>query len=156
MKLEKEEFLDLVESFLSEDQPVTTKVSGGSMWPTIPHGAIVQICPIKPEDVRLGDVVLYKYSGMGTVVHRVSLLFQRAAKPHIQTWGDNNNCPDPPVRRSKVIGKITAFSVEDGWKRLDEPCRTYLRYFFKRYGLYYLRRSLHKLVMPETSKKHHL
>jgi signal peptidase len=71
-------------------RPLT--VMSGSMTPTIRTGDVVIAMPIKPLDVRPGDIVSFKDPGRGgaLVTHRVRHMRRRGAKVDFITRGDAN------------------------------------------------------------------
>ena len=81
-------------------------VRGGSMEPAIPLGSIVVVHAIRPESVRVGEVVTYR-TPQGTVVtHRVTAV---SAGPGLsfETKGDASTSADPaPVPASELVGGV--------------------------------------------------
>nr|WP_306793119.1 signal peptidase I [Desulfopila inferna] len=142
MKLQSVEFEILIKTFFAEGHGVTVRSKGASMAPTVVEGAMVRILPITPDAVRLGDVVLFKKEGIGTIFHRVALKFRRNNRQYIQTWGDNVPHPDSCFPRSEILGKVVAYQINDIWYSLGNPRYFYLKFFLKRYGIYYFWRSL--------------
>jgi signal peptidase len=66
------------------------------MYPTIRENESITVEPIEPQDVKVGDIILYR-SGESVVAHRV-------------------------IRIEKVEGKASRFILrEDTWGTLDEP-----------------------------------
>lgn len=68
-------------------------VTGRSMEPTIPVGAIVLVRPIAPDDVRIGDVVTMRGSA-GLITHRVIGIERGRAGREFTLQGDANPVPD--------------------------------------------------------------
>lgn len=48
----------------------TIEVAGGSMRPLIPVGARVRVVSCEPEEIRVGDIALFRH-GRSLIVHRV-------------------------------------------------------------------------------------
>lgn len=72
-------------------------VEGQSMEPTLHTGDLVLLLPKKPEDIQVGDVIVYRRYG-GYVIHRVVYVYQGDNGEYCYvTWGDNrvtNKFPD--------------------------------------------------------------
>jgi len=81
----------------------------GSMKPKMPPGTLVVVKPVKPEQVRVGDVLTYQIeSGKKAVAtHRVERVeITLAGKYSFIMKGDANDVSDPsPVRPEQVRGK---------------------------------------------------
>ena len=81
----------------------------GSMRPTMPPGTLVVVKPVKPEQIRVGDVLTYQIeSGKKAVAtHRVERVeITLAGKYSFIMKGDANDVSDPsPVRPEQVRGK---------------------------------------------------
>jgi signal peptidase len=71
-------------------RPLT--VMSGSMTPTIRTGDVVVALPVKPLNVRPGDIVSFKDPGHGgaLVTHRVRQMRRRGARMDFITRGDAN------------------------------------------------------------------
>lgn len=75
----------------------TLTVLSGSMRPEIPEGSVVVVTPLRPDQVRVGQILTYAVpEGDHRVVsHRVVELVRGGDRPVIRTQGDANNAPDP-------------------------------------------------------------
>jgi signal peptidase I len=75
----------------------TMTVLSGSMTPTIPVGAVVVITPLRPSDIRVGQILTFAVpDGAGKIVsHRVVEVDHGDGRPMIRTQGDANQAPDP-------------------------------------------------------------
>ena len=94
-------------------------VSSDSMSPILLTGDIVAYTPIKIEDVKIGDVVVFKsyihWPDEKIVVHRVSEI-KKDSKGNLilETKGDKNKftdqaglyTPEPYIRGDHLIGKV--------------------------------------------------
>lgn len=79
----------LFESILEElkNRPVQFTVTGMSMWPFICHGrdqVIIEKCRL--DDIKVGDIVLYKISSSQYILHRITDIKNRI----FETTGDGN------------------------------------------------------------------
>jgi signal peptidase len=87
--------------------PLTILTS--SMEPGLPPGTLVVVAPVKPEEVRIGDVITYQIeSGRPEVVtHRVTeVTASTSGDTTFILQGDNNDEPDPPVMAIQLQGKL--------------------------------------------------
>ena len=146
------EHAELVLSLLADGHSVTKKDSGDSMLPSITSGAVLQIEPLAQTQPRLGDVVFFEACDGRTIIHRVSLCFRRKSHLWIQTWGDNCQKPDAPVPISKVLGRIASMQINGDWKPLRNNRILYFHYFIKRYGWFYLGKTLEKMKRILTGR----
>jgi len=75
----------------------------GSMLPVLGSGAFaLQIVPLKPDDIQVGDIVSYHYDGR-IIIHRVIETGSDESGRYFITKGDNNPEADPePVRFSQI------------------------------------------------------
>jgi signal peptidase len=81
-------------------------VLGGSMEPTIHVGSIVIVRKVKPEDVKVGDIIAFK-TGESKTIHRVIDKVVEGGSFYFRTKGDANEDPDPwIVRPEDVLGKL--------------------------------------------------
>jgi signal peptidase len=81
-----------------------------SMSPTFEHGSLILTRYINPEEVREGDIIIFRDNSDVTTstIHRVAMVNQ-AAGLNYTTKGDANETDDPvPVPAEMVIGKLHA------------------------------------------------
>ncbi|NLX46584.1 MAG: signal peptidase I [Euryarchaeota archaeon] len=79
-------------------------VRSGSMSPDIDSGDLVISNAVDDEDIRVGDVIIYRHAGV-LICHRVIAL--DAESNWIQTQGDANEDPDPyTVSYDDVVSEI--------------------------------------------------
>lgn len=89
-------------------------VSGVSMQPTLYAGDIVIVKNVAPEEIAVGDVILYKLSN-GMVLHRVIEIQNENGQIQFITQGDGLNIVDNPVGESQLKGKMIASIPKLGW-----------------------------------------
>jgi len=77
-----------------------------SMTPTLPAGDYLVIKGVRPEDVSVGDVIVFKRQyGDELIVHRVKEKLVVNGETRYRTQGDNVPSPDPYlVRHEDVVG----------------------------------------------------
>jgi signal peptidase I len=89
----------------------TLIIGGGSMEPALPIGAAVVVEPVRPTDIRVGDVVsLRSGSNLQSIfTHRVTRIVPRAGTIWVETKGDANADVDPSITSTEhVIGRVSA------------------------------------------------
>jgi hypothetical protein len=88
--------LDLVRS----GQTVSFVARGGSMWPTIPSGTVLEIVPCAAAALRQGEVAAFERNGT-VVVHRVV----RVGADAVRFRGDALPDPDGDIPFERVLGR---------------------------------------------------
>ena len=117
--LPNNEILADVIKLLNEGQRVTLPVKGNSMLPFI-IGGVESVELVKPESVKVGDVVLAWINGNRYVVHRVI----RIDGDRVQLMGDGNLGGDERCSLQEVSGRADYVIGKDGRKRyLYSPWR---------------------------------
>jgi signal peptidase I len=84
-------------------------VLSGSMEPALHTGGVAFIEPVKPEDVRVGDMVTHisRDWNNSRVTHRVIELVNDPSGLKVRTRGDANEAADPELIDAKtVIGRV--------------------------------------------------
>ncbi len=86
-------------------------VDGYSMCPTLREGDLVISYNVSPEDIRVGDIIIYESYKKELIIHRVVGVSVVNGKYYYVTKGDNNREPDPfKVPYEKVRGKVLEVS----------------------------------------------
>lgn len=85
---------------LATADPMMT-VTSNSMWPVLKRGDLVFIKAVKPDDIEIGSVIVFRH-GEGMAVHRVVEITAWT----ITTRGDANTKPDSPIFYEDVIGRV--------------------------------------------------
>jgi len=82
-----------------------------SMKPAVNPNDLVITRPVSPEDIRVGDVILYRVTianSTYTILHRVvEIRTDEAGKTYYRTKGDNRRYPDPwEVYPDQIVGRL--------------------------------------------------
>ena len=87
------------------------------MYPTIRENEAITVEPVEPQDVKVGDIILYRF-GDSVVAHRVMRIEKREGNAsrfilREDTWGTL----DEPVEAEQILGKVV--SVERAGRNID-------------------------------------
>ena len=106
---------------LNTSTPMVVVVSG-SMEPNINKGDLLFLQGVDPEDIEVGDVIVYDAHGLwlgapdDPIVHRVIDIFKEDGKLYFVTKGDaNREGIDEPVGFDRIVGKLAQIE-RDGLK----------------------------------------
>lgn len=99
--------LDISEEILGKGSKIRFIATGTSMGPFIKHGDIIEIEPIEPASVRVGDVIFFSRPGGHAVVHRVIKKDKGENGITFLTKGDALRGFDNTVASEQVLGKVT-------------------------------------------------
>jgi len=81
--------------------------SGTSMYPLIKEGDICRFIPLSPaEKINMGDIILFLSDHERLIGHRYIKSFAEGESVYCIFKGDMNAHPDPPVERSRLIGRL--------------------------------------------------
>ena len=82
-------------------------ITSGSMWPALKEGDLVFVQGIQKEDLKVGDIVVYKNKNNNTfTIHRVVKLNPE----NFVTKGDGNFNEDEPALYPDLVGRsLTLF-----------------------------------------------
>ncbi len=96
-------------------------VEGHSMHPLFESGDVVIVERVMPQDIHVGDIIVYRGCGGHLIIHRVFHVCRLPGGTYCYTtWGDNNPIPDTPliscsnaycdnlpcIPYSRVLGKV--------------------------------------------------
>ncbi len=85
-------------------------VEGKSMEPLLQTGDLVLVVKTSPNDIHVGDIVVYKRPGGELVIHRV-LKIDKAGNEYLYfIKGDNNPLPDGDIPYSWILGKVVGIN----------------------------------------------
>lgn len=109
--------LELSTELLGCGKSVRFRAPGRSMYPTIRENEAITVEPVKPQDVNVGDIILYR-SDVSVVAHRV-IQIEKGRGDTLRfilredTWGTL----DEPVEAEQILGKVV--SVERAGRNID-------------------------------------
>jgi signal peptidase I len=85
---------------------------GTSMVPAIHPGDVLSIQPVDPNEVTLGDIVVYAREKV-LVVHRIVRTSARSSEPYLVTRGDRLLQDDAPILPSELLGRVASIERKD-------------------------------------------
>ena len=94
-------------ALLSSGQLVRFRATGLSMDPTIRDGDVLTVEPVDLNEIRPGEVLLYR-TERGVVAHRLVRYETVESQPLYILRGDASGTCDPPVCVGEVLGRVTA------------------------------------------------
>ncbi len=100
---------DLVKEALQKERCLTTSTTGFSMSPLIYPGDEIQVRRCSLEEIKRGDIVLFKTGGR-LIIHRVHRIETDANRIPIRfiTKGDAVSSFDEPNDAHSILAKITS------------------------------------------------
>lgn len=102
----------LIEDRLSSGQTFSLPVITSSMSPFIKPNDKIIISRIPPEDLKPGDIVVFKRQSE-FYVHRLLSKKGFDAKLKLITKGDNSLVSDEPILKEDFLGKVIAIKKAD-------------------------------------------
>jgi signal peptidase I len=125
----------IITLLLKNGEAVRTKLFGYCMRPFIKNGEIVTIKPIKLEELRCGDIVVYQ-SGDRLKAHRFLKFKTISGDTYIITKGDKSIHVDPPISLNRFLGKVTDIEKGDRIISFESMKWKIINYFFGKLFLY--------------------
>ena len=99
----------VVDDLLESGYRVRLRVTGGSMTPWLPDGAVVTLSPLEPGSARIGDLLLFRAGAGNLVLHRlVARCPGSGGARRYLLKGDALSVPDEEVREQQILGKVVA------------------------------------------------
>jgi signal peptidase I len=93
------------------------RVLGESMRPTLPPGSVLHV-EFAPGAFRRGDLLLFRQADYLAVHRFLGNARYPDGRPCLRTRGDNVIALDPPVDRSRVVGRALALRRDGVWRDL--------------------------------------
>jgi signal peptidase I len=75
------------------------------MWPFLKTGEKVMVKKVSAEDLRIGDIILYRL-GNQMVCHRLVKKVASASGYLIYAWGDASPYLGEPITEKALVGKV--------------------------------------------------
>jgi hypothetical protein len=101
---------------LRSGQPVRFRARGGSMWPAVPGGSLIEVTPGLSRVVRRGELVAFERGGR-VVVHRVLRVLPRG----LELRGDALERSDGIVSPEHLLGSARIVERRRSSVRVPAP-----------------------------------
>jgi ATP-binding cassette subfamily B protein len=122
----KKELLDITGSLL-EDHTLNFRMQGHSMYPTLKDGDWGTVEKISPEELRTGDIVVFK-SHDKLIAHRLIAITSLKGEKIFYAKGDKNSYKDAPFTRDALVGKIVSFQRKNKTIKMDSPAMKFRKF----------------------------
>lgn len=119
------ELHQFTDELLQEKKQVKLTVGGSSMFPVLKSGDEIVIEKWNPEDLKIGDVVVFK-NAQKWVAHRVHDLKKESNNSFLITKGDSCKQKDKPILHDDFIGKVTSFYRKGKQKQMRNTLISWL------------------------------
>lgn len=113
MQLPNEIFIPEIARLVAEGKQVVFTPTGVSMRPYI-EGGVDSVTLVRPDDLRVGDIVLAEVAPQHYVLHRIYALQGDA----VTLMGDGNLQGTEHCTRSNVLAKVSAIRSPKGRTKL--------------------------------------
>jgi signal peptidase I len=102
-------FQEVSRELLQQGLCVRFRPGGRSMQPTIRDGEAITVAPVRPDEVKRGDILLYS-NGEGLIAHRVLKIEAKkgAEESYFILRGDSSLDCDEPVAAGSVLGRVVS------------------------------------------------
>ena len=107
--LSRKRLLAIAENFLKDGKTVRVTAGGSSMFPYLLKGDVAIIEPEKIENLKKGDVIVFKTSEKFIAHRLIRIKKDERHGLHLISKGDFRTDYDHPVTKNSYLGKITAF-----------------------------------------------
>lgn len=93
------------------NREVSLDVKGNSMLPFLAQGDRVTVCPVRPEELSMGDVLLFRQNGQ-LIVHRL-VGKKRIGAAYLYCQKGDNLSGWSWISGEDIIGRVTSFGHSD-------------------------------------------
>jgi len=118
------QLFELAGNILNENNSLSYRLKGHSMYPTLKPGDIGFIEKCSPEQLKIGDIVVFKANNL-LVGHRlIDMYFDKGVRVFV-TKGDKSPTIDAPFSGNELLGRMTSFQRKKNIKKLDSPIKRF-------------------------------
>jgi signal peptidase I len=102
-------FEEVSRELLRQGLCVRFRPGGRSMQPTIRDGEAITVAPVRADEVKRGDILLYS-NGVGLIAHRVLKIEAKKCveEKYFILRGDSSVDCDEPVAAGSVLGRVVS------------------------------------------------
>jgi len=102
------EFDALAQAILDEGLTLRFRAKGMSMHPFVRSGDLLYVRAVAPDQVHIGELVMFRIAGSRVAVHRVLRRTRLEGKAAFVIKGDRIEQPDGIVPAEKILGQVIA------------------------------------------------
>ena len=106
MKVAHDQFIRVSKDILKANKRLRFRAQGWSMFPSIRHNDMLTIEPCVPEEVHVGDILLYEAPHERFVIHRLIRKQLLGEKHCLITKGDFNFGEAEEILYDNVLGRV--------------------------------------------------
>jgi hypothetical protein len=115
---------ELAVEILEREHGFVFRARGRSMRPFICDGDTVHVTPVRPEQLRVGDIVLFRTAGETLLAHRIVGCIQTESGSSWVTRGDALFASDAAFHADRLLGRVScrtrdrrSVRLDCGWRR---------------------------------------
>jgi signal peptidase I len=102
------EFDTLAQAILDEGLTLRFRAKGMSMHPFVRNGDLLHVRAVPPDQVHIGELVLFRTAGSKMAVHRVLRRKRLGERIAFVIKGDRVEQPDGIVPAENILGRVIA------------------------------------------------
>jgi len=121
LKVNGAELAELSAAITERGGSFSFQAHGSSMLPFIHDGDILAIEPANPNQLAVGDVVLYQSTPGRIIAHRIVRVLHQAGGRLLHVRGDAATGPAETVRSDQVLGRVVSARRGERLLHLDRP-----------------------------------
>ncbi|MFZ5800321.1 MAG: ABC transporter transmembrane domain-containing protein, partial [Candidatus Omnitrophota bacterium] len=116
-----------------EDRILLLEATGFSMHPFVKNRDKIVVKEARPEDLKVGDIILYREELSGkTVCHRLVKKAMPEGRPVLYTRGDTA-ASEAAVPADRLIGRVIEIIRGDRTLRMNSPQRIVINWFIAKF-----------------------
>ena len=119
--------IDLAEVLLEDNNTLSIKLSGNSMFPSLKEDDICFEEKCRIEDVKIGDIIACR-SGNFLIMHRLKRMKKVDERNILETRGDNILNYDPPFTEDQFVAKLICFERNGKIHQVDSPTMKFMKF----------------------------
>jgi signal peptidase I len=117
--LGSEDFCELARQILAQGNSLRFRAVGMSMRPMIQNGDLLEVIPVRKEDIRLGDVLLYEHAAGLLFAHRVVRIVDNQGEQAFLLQGDAVRAVDGNILPHQILGRVIGIERGKHVRRLN-------------------------------------
>jgi len=121
------ELLEITENLLDKNHTLSFRMQGYSMYPTLKEGDLGLVEKCSPEELKIGDIVVFKAHDK-LIAHRLVAIYNQQNVKMYVAKGDKNNFNDSPFTSDALMGKVTSFQRKNKIRKTDSFVMRFQRF----------------------------